>query len=718
MSKGKALAFFIFLFTLQCPFISPLAGLAQAGQNKLLPQSMFTEEEIAWLNKHPVIRVAPDPDFPPVEFIDKEGGYHGIAADFIALMEQKLAIRFDIIHLKNWDEVIKQGKERNIDMFGAAVPTLERLQYMKFTQPFIEFPAVIIVRDSTDISPKIKNLEGLRVAVVSNYAAHDFIRQTYPDVPLEIMPDISSGLQQVSFGKVDAMVLNLASASYYIGQEGITNLKIFKDTSFVYDLSFATRSDWPLLNSILKKAVATISTQESKEIRDRWIYLKKDSWRPSPQLIFFVATLIIIVVFITIIMWNRSLQQQVNERTAALKKELADRATAEKEKELLQQKMHRSRKMAALGLLAGGVAHDLNNILAGVIGYPDLILLDLPKESPLHAPLLSIRESGERAAAVVADLLTIARGAASDKNVLNLNTLIEDYLQSPEHKNLLQLYPGIVINPSLATNVLNISCSESHIRKTLMNLLINGAEATQDGTLTISTANRALDKPLAGYDTIIKGEYVVLTVSDTGSGIPPEDLEHIFEPFYSKKKMGRSGTGLGLAVVWNSVQDHQGYINVTSSEKGTNFELYFPISREKAYSPQDSPALATLQGNGEKILIVDDEENIRSMASHMLNALGYSPSVASSGEEALAYLQGNQVDLLLLDMIMDPGMNGRETYEKALDLRPGQKALVTSGFSESNEVKRAQELGAGRYIRKPYTIEKIGEAIQGELNRP
>ena len=250
MLQGNGLRRFLLLFSLQCVFISFLVEFSQAGQHNALPQSMFSEEELAWLQDHRVVRIAPDPDFPPVEFIDEEGVYHGIAADFIDLMEHKLPIHFEVVQLKDWDEVIKQGKSRGIDMYGAAVPTPDRLQYMKFTQPFIEFPAVIIVRDSADISPKIKNLEGMRVAVVSNYAAHDFMKRTHPDVPLEIMPDISSGLRQVSFGKVDAMVLNLASASYYIGKEGITNLKIFKDTSFVYDLSFATRSDWPELHSI------------------------------------------------------------------------------------------------------------------------------------------------------------------------------------------------------------------------------------------------------------------------------------------------------------------------------------------------------------------------------------------------------------------------------------------------------------------------------------
>ena len=251
-----------------------------------------------------------------------------------------------------------------------------------------------------------------------------------------------------------------------------------------------------------------------------------------------------------------------------------------------------------------------------------------------------------------------------------------------------------------------------------MNLVSNALEAVKGhGNVAISTRNRYVDRPISKYDDVKIGEYVVLGVSDEGSGISPDDLERIFEPFYTKKVMGRSGTGLGLAVVWNVVQDHQGYIDVKSSEKGTTFELYFPITRMEISNKDLSTPVKNLEGKGETILIVDDEESQREISSKMLHALGYEPKAVSSGEEAVEYLKHNSVDLLLLDMIMDPGINGLETYGRIKKIHPNQKAIIFSGFAETSKVKEVQILGAGQYIKKPVTLEKLALAVREELEK-
>jgi CheY-like chemotaxis protein len=229
--------------------------------------------------------------------------------------------------------------------------------------------------------------------------------------------------------------------------------------------------------------------------------------------------------------------------------------------------------------------------------------------------------------------------------------------------------------------------------------------------------NRYIDRPLREYDDVNMGEYVVLAVSDDGSGISSDDLERIFEPFYSKKVMGRSGTGLGLAVVWNTLQDHKGYIDVTSDENGTTFELYFPITKDEISDKDLSIPVKDYKGNGETILVVDDVESQREISCKMLDTLGYKTEAVCSGEEAVEYLKENTVDLLLLDMIMDPGINGCETYERIIEIHPNQKAIIISGFAETDEVKQAQKLGAGKYIKKPFALEKIGFAIKEELGK-
>jgi signal transduction histidine kinase/ActR/RegA family two-component response regulator len=383
-----------------------------------------------------------------------------------------------------------------------------------------------------------------------------------------------------------------------------------------------------------------------------------------------------------------------------------------------EEKLTRAKKMEALGLLAGGVAHDLNNVLSGIVSYPELLLLDLPKESKLRKPIETIQETGHRATAIVQDLLTVARGIAIAKEPLNLNALVENFLLSPEFEKLKRFHPTVTIKTNLDTDLFNISGSDAHLGKVVMNLVSNAAEAIEgSGDVIISTLNRYVDRPIRGYDDVNVGEYGVLSVSDGGPGISPDDLERIFEPFYTKKVMGRSGTGLGLAVVWNVVQDLKGYLDVISDENGTTFELYFPTTREEVSDKDLSIPIKDYQGDGEKVLVVDDVESQREIACEMLNILGYKAKAVSSGEEAVEYLKENTVDLILLDMIMAPGINGRETYERILKIHPNQKAVIASGFAETDDVKEAQRLGAGQYIKKPLTLEKIGTAVKDELKK-
>jgi len=391
--------------------------------------------------------------------------------------------------------------------------------------------------------------------------------------------------------------------------------------------------------------------------------------------------------------------------------DLTARLRAEEEKKNLEAKLVQSQKMEAIGLLAGGVAHDLNNILSGIVSYPELLLMQLPPDSKMRNSIQAIHESGKRAAEVVSDLLTIARGIAAKREVMDLNVLIHEFQASPECQRILHLYPGVslVVKPDSALGV--ISCSAIHIRKLLLNLVLNAAEAISgSGIVTIETKAQFFDNDVIKNQGLKEGEYVQLLVKDTGGGIAPQDLGRIFEPFYTKKVMGKSGTGLGLAVVWNTIQEHGGSITVESSGQGTCFFISLPTTTEEKAQFQPGNDMESYRGKGKKVLVVDDDAQQRDIASRYLAHLGYQVEIAESGEKAIEYIKTRSVDLVLLDMLMEPGMSGGEAYEQIVRLHPGQKAVIASGFAETEEVKKALELGVSQFIKKPYTLQELAVA--------
>jgi CheY-like chemotaxis protein len=331
-----------------------------------------------------------------------------------------------------------------------------------------------------------------------------------------------------------------------------------------------------------------------------------------------------------------------------------------------------------------------------------------------------MKDSGLKAAAIVQDLLALARRGVPISEVINLNKVIEDYLTSPEFEKLVSFHPNVKVATELDPHLFNMKGSTLHLSKMVMNLISNATESMpKGGVITISTSNKYIDRPQKAFDGFIsEGDYLVLKIADKGIGIPDDSLKRIFEPFYTKKEMGRSGTGLGMAVVLGTVTDHDGNIIVSSGKKkGTTFELFFPISREKIIPKNVKTKIKDYQGKGQKILVIDDIEQQREIASILLSKLGYSVATVASGEEAIQYIKNYSADLLLLDMIMDPGIDGLDTFKEIKKIRPNIKTVITSGFSETERVKEMQRLGAGAYIRKPYTIENIGIAVKNELLR-
>ena len=394
--------------------------------------------------------------------------------------------------------------------------------------------------------------------------------------------------------------------------------------------------------------------------------------------------------------------------------DVSDIKKAEEEKKQLKEKLIRAQRMESLGVLAGGVAHDLNNILGPLVAYPDIIKMDLPEDSKIAQQVTKMERSAQRAVDIVQDLLTMARRGRYEMSPLSINDIIEDYLSSADFGNAKLRYPNVELQMLLDRSIPAVHGSYAHLSKVIMNLIINAMEAMPEGGLiTIKTEHKYIETLISGFDNIEMGEYAILTVSDTGLGIDEKDLKHLFEPFYTKKEMGRSGSGLGLAIVYGVLKDHNGYIDVISKvNEGSNFLIYLPIiSIENTI---DDKPIIDIRGS-ETILVVDDIEEQRELASTMLSTLGYKVEVMPEGRSAIKYIKTNDVDLVVLDMIMENDFDGLDTYKEIVKFKPGQKAIIASGYSQTDRVKTAESLGVAKYIRKPYTMQKLGKAIREVL---
>lgn len=398
----------------------------------------------------------------------------------------------------------------------------------------------------------------------------------------------------------------------------------------------------------------------------------------------------------------------------------AERHRTEARRKEYSEQLNRSERMSSLGRLADGAAHDLNNTLGPLLQYPALIRESLPPESPALKLVKAMEEAGQRAAAMVQDLQMIGRGGQAPKRAVILNHVVDHFMKSADFGKLKQANPKMRVDVQLAPAMPALMGVESQLTQLLSNLVAQACESIPTGGIvTVETSSGRVDRPVGRYGGGAPGNYIVLKVSDTSHGLAAEDVERIFEPFYTRAVMGRRlVSGLGMTLVYRVVEDHHGFIDVQTSEgKGTTFVVYLPEVAVGGTLDLKPDYTGT-----ETVLVVDDYEEHRNAALDILRDLGYRVLSASSGREAVRLFEGalraspEGIDLVVVDLVLGDDFDGVETYKKLIELRPGQKAVMVSGFADIARIVEARKMGLRQCIQKPYTLEGLGKAVREELD--
>jgi two-component system cell cycle sensor histidine kinase/response regulator CckA len=386
--------------------------------------------------------------------------------------------------------------------------------------------------------------------------------------------------------------------------------------------------------------------------------------------------------------------------------DLSDLRREEEKRLALERQLRHTRKMEAIGIMAGGIAHDFNNLLHAINGYTQILLYKRSESSPDYKELIQIENAANRAAILIRQLLTFSRKAETNRRPMDLNQEVRQ-----AQKILQRTLPKMIaIHLNLAPDLKKIAADPTQIELIILNTGNNAADAMPDGgDLMIDTQNIYLDEPYcAGHPGTVPGEYIRLTIADTGHGMSSETLGHIFEPFFTTKGPGK-GTGLGLASVYGIVKNHGGHIYCSSKpDHGTTFDIYFPASHGvDEYRPvQEKQQPVT--GGFETILVVDDEETIRDLARQFLQSVGYQVMTAKTGEEAVELFaaETDRIDLIILDLGM-PGMGGHKCLSQILKIDENTRVIIASGYSMNGEVKKSLDAGAVGFIAKPYQLNDL-----------
>lgn len=788
--------------------VAVLAAPSSASDELNLSHLSLAERE--WLEENRLnIRIGPEENYPPFSFVEANSEWRGLSVDIIRLIEAQLGVTFGVLPAENLAGILEKAKLAQVDIVTSLAETPARATYLDFTPPYIKVPAIIIARQGSVPATRVEELTGLRVAVGDGYGVHEYLETNFPDIDLQPVRDDMVGLQEVTFGAVDAVVMDLASASHIIAQQGITNLHVVGVTDFSYELRLAVRKDLPVLQAILAKTITSLPDNAIERVTQDWIKIDTNPlpllWSQYRTPIIATSTIAVLVILIVgALLWTR--QYVLTARTAAtIEGERRYRSLIEKanviaweldlstmrftyvsayavklfgypledwtdvnfwidhihpedrekssnfcfestkrgedhdfEYRMLtasgdivwirdivnvikqgntpvylqgfmidttahrqaEERYRQAQKMEAVGQLTGGVAHDFNNLLGVMQGNAEFAY-DLSKENgEARANIRKIMSSIQRAAALTQRLLSFSRQQVLVPSPTDVGGLVQGLSE------MLQRTLGETVKLEIAvkTDAWPAAVDANQFETALLNLAINARDAMpRGGEMRISVENANLNAEYAStQEDLQPGDYVRIDVSDNGIGMSVDVLDKVFEPFFTTKDVGE-GSGLGLSMVYGFANQSNGHVTIDSEEgRGTAVALYLPRAQALGASKTE-PGATRLVCRSERVLVIEDDKELREIPLQALRNLGYHVTAAEDGKQALEILNtGERFDLLFIDLVLPNGISGVEIAGEAKRTLPNIKILYTTGY-DRNIVDNLGIAEDAHLLRKPYT---------------
>jgi len=659
------------------------------------------------------IKVGGDENFPPYEFINANGEPDGFNIDLVHAVAEKLDINIDI-QLGPWSEMVTALEEGNIDLLAGMFYSSQRDQQFNFSAPHTLVSHVIVSRKKAPEIDELAQLEEINVAVQRGDIMHDKMLELGFSDNLVLAQSQEGCFDLVAYGDVDYALMSRLSALYWIKQSGAPNLRLSEQSVVTPEYCFATSQRNHHLLQIFSHGLSELkATGTYRQIRQKWLDPLEEEGIDRQTLIkysIFIAGPVLALLGFSLL-WTYTLRKRVAQQTLALQTQTEERLKAE-------EKLHQKFKMEAIGIMAGGIAHNFNNNLAIILASLDLAQHERTNPDKVERLLTNARTATLRSRDLVQQILTYSHRGSTEKKILNLSTVVEETVSLARST----IPTSVGINLNIAPDALSVqTCAhEGQIQEAVLNLCNNAVHAMDEkGEIDISLDNVWITENIvpAPYECEA-GKFLRLMVQDNGCGIDQDLLDKIFDPFFTTKGVGE-GTGMGLATVQGMIKQHGGFINVTSRlGVGSTFELYFPVmqtpteeesaTKENIYHPK---------GGQEKILVVDDEEILAALLQEQLESLGYEVASITSSTEALELFHANpdHFDLVISDQTM-PELTGIEMLTQFKQIRPDIRTIICTGHSSKLNEQKSSELHIDAYLHKPLELPELDKTVREVLD--